>query len=136
MAKNVAYFVISEGDGRSCRSADSDEDKENLDTDLTRFKNADRSIPKSVGQELKVSKACPNLGRATKSWLLNCFDRFEIIDAENFEEGDVENNEKTSGKPDRNGVQVSEKSLEALRELQAKRISRSRDDGSEYLMAL
>ena len=136
VAKNVAYFVISEGDGRSRRSADGDEDKENLDTDLTRFKNADRSIPKSVGQELKVSKACPNLGRATKSWLLNCFDRFEIIDAENFEEGDVENNEKTSGKPDRNGVQVSEKSLEALRDLQAKRISRSRDDGSEYLMAL
>ena len=94
-AKRVSYFVI--------------EENEATETEERRV--------------LRVFRRRPQLGFATKAWLLDCFDRFEIVDADGFEEGDEEE-------------EVDGDALEVLRRRQAARVSRSKDDGSEYLMAL
>ena len=70
---------------------------------------------------LRVFRRQPQLGLATEAWLLDCFNRFEIVDADGFEEGEEE---------------VDVDVLEVLGRRQAARVSRSKDDGSEYLMVL
>merc|ERR1719383_607345 len=58
-AKRVSYFVI-------------EEEKPVEEKDVDKISS------------LRVFRRCPQIGYATKSWLLDCFDRYEIIDAEDF----------------------------------------------------
>jgi len=119
VAKNVVYYVVNGGDVEG-EGGYTEGDKENYDTGAG-ASDADR---------VRVKRSCPQLGWTTKSWLLDCFDRFEIIDSKDFiEEETFSSSNNVRGK-------IAEKSLEALRELQSTRISRSRDNGTEYLMAL
>ena len=141
VVKHVSYYVIEEDDETRDGEEEEEEDKCELEKENrpTTDESAARKIVETRGFPfLRVFRRSPQLGFARKSWLLDCIDRFEIVDAKDFEEEEKEKEEEedvgTSGRLTL--LMAREDPLEALRRRQGTRMSRSKGDGTEYLMAL